>query len=56
MKEPSEALARREEVEGSKEMADEFWKRSRPAKVPASPTIPMRSKSTCGRMAKTRFA
>jgi len=41
------------EVEGSKETAaEELLKRSRPAKAPTRPTVPMRSKSTRGESAR----
>lgn len=53
---PSGDRTKRDEVDGSKVMGgEEFRKISRPANVPVRPTVPMRSKSTCGRMAKTRF-
>ena len=51
MREPSWARERREAVEGSKAREEEL-KRSRPANAPASPTWPMRSKSTFGRAAR----
>lgn len=42
------------EVVGSKEaLAEELLKKSKPAKVPTRPTVPMRSKSTRGRSAQT---
>ena len=47
--EPSAERDSNVEVEGSKEaLADELLKKSRPAKVPTRPTVPMRSKSTRG--------
>lgn len=53
---PSGERERRVEEEGSKAMEDELEKKSRPAKEPARPTLPMRSKSTSGRSALTRGA
>ena len=53
---PSDDRTKREEVDGSKVIGgEEFWKMSRPANVPVRPTVPMRSKSTWGRVAKTWF-
>jgi hypothetical protein len=47
--EPSAERESKVEVEGSNEtLADELLKKSRPAKVPTRPTVPMRSKSTRG--------
>jgi hypothetical protein len=47
--EPSAERDSKVEVEGSKEtLADELLTKSRPAKVPTRPTVPMRSKSTRG--------
>ncbi len=47
--EPSGERDSKVEVEGSKEaLAEEPFKKSRPAKVPTRPTVPMRSKSTRG--------
>lgn len=52
MSEPSEARERRVDVVGSKEReAEELAKMSRPAKAPARPTLPIRSKSRRGRLA-----
>ena len=53
--EPSEAREKRVEVVGSKE-TEELVKRSRPAKAPARPTLPMRSKSTWGKAAFAKRA
>jgi len=49
-KEPSEEREKRVEIAGSK-VTDEFEKKSKPAKAPARPTLPMRSKSTWGKAA-----
>src|SRR5258708_35561608 len=47
--EPSGERDSKVEVEGSKEaLAEEPFKKWRPAKVPTRPTVPMRSKSTRG--------
>lgn len=46
--EPSGERDNKVEVEGSKEEGEELLKRSRPAKAPARPTVPMRSKSIRG--------
>src|SRR6266849_6464935 len=49
LNEPSGERDSKVEVEGSKEtLADELLKKSRPAKIPTRPTVPMRSKSTRG--------
>lgn len=50
---PSLLRVRSDEVEGSKE-TEVLAKRSKPANEPASPTVPMRSKSTRGRLAIAR--
>lgn len=53
-KAPSGERERRVEVDGSNVTAAEaFWNRSRPANAPASPTLPIRSKSTRGRAPRT---
>lgn len=53
VKEPSAERENRVEVEGSKEaLTEELLKKSRPAKAPARPTVPMRSKSTRGKSAR----
>ena len=51
--EPSAERENSVEVEGSKEaLTEELLKKSRPAKAPARPTVPMRSKSTRGKSAR----
>lgn len=45
---PSDARRRRVEEEGSKVMFFDGSKRSNPAKVPATPTVPMRARSIFG--------
>ena len=52
--EPSAERDSSVEVVGSKEtLAEELLKKSRPAKAPTRPTVPMRSKSTRGKSAQT---
>jgi hypothetical protein len=53
VREPSEARVKRVDVVGSNEREDEL-NRSRPANAPASPTRPIRSKSTLGRAADAK--
>jgi hypothetical protein len=51
--EPSAERESKVEVEGSKEkLAEELLKKSRPAKAPTRPTVPMRSKSRRGDCAR----
>ena len=51
--EPSAERENNVEVAGSKEaLTEELLKKSRPAKAPARPTVPMRSKSTRGKSAR----
>lgn len=50
VREPSLARERRVDVAGSNE-TDEL-KTSKPANAPARPTLPIRSKSTCGNAAR----
>jgi len=52
--EPSFSRERRVEVVGSNE-TEEAEKMSRPAKAPARPTLPIRSKSTWGRAARAAW-
>lgn len=52
--EPSAALDKRVEVDGSNESEVELSNKSSPANVPARPTWPIRSKSTLGRAAYAR--
>ena len=51
VREPSELREMRVAVEGSNEIEEELSKRPRPANAPAKPTLPIRSKSTRGRLA-----
>jgi hypothetical protein len=51
--EPSAERESKVEVEGSNEaVAEELSKKSRPAKAPKRPTVPMRSKSMRGKSAR----
>lgn len=52
----SEDRASRDAVEGSKVTEEEFVTRSRPANAPARPTLPIRSKSTRGVLARAAWA
>jgi hypothetical protein len=52
VKAPLEEREKMVEVVGSND-TEELRKRSRPENAPASPTFPIRLKSTCGRAAKT---
>lgn len=48
MSAPSDVRDNSVEVEGSNATLDELLNESSPAKAPARPTVPMRSKSTWG--------
>lgn len=52
----SEDRVSRDAVEGSKVTEEEFVTRSRPANAPARPTLPIRSKSTRGVLARAAWA
>lgn len=54
VREPSDALERRVDVEESNDKDVELSNNSRPANEPASPTLPIRLKSTCGSVANAR--